>query len=337
MTMEGLTPGTTYYFAIKAGDGTNWSSISNLASAIAQENGVVITFDAKINFQLGGNPESTPNGYLADEGLAYGDRGNGYSYGWDGDNTSAMRDRGAPSDYRFATIAHMYSPSWEIEVPNGSYQVHVTAGDNDYFDSHHIIDVEGVTLIDFMPSSGSPFAEGEATINVSDGRLTVSNNAEAVNNKVCFIEIMSLGSSSYTNIDCNGVEDGDAFIDGCGICVGGNTGLIACTQDSEGAWDRTAVLDFPDVYGGDDTSDLNTLVELSGNTIHIYPIPVVDILTISGLDTGMIKLYNMNGTLLHVTRVESSTQRIDMTTFAKGLYILNITNENGSESLTIQK
>jgi hypothetical protein len=77
--------------------------------------------------------------------------------------------------------------------------------------------------------------------------------------------------------------------------------------------------------------------DVSEKNITIYPIPIVDILTIKGLTTGMIKLYNMHGTLLHESRVESTEHRIDMTAFAKGVYILNITNEFGSESFTIQK
>ncbi len=31
--------------------------------------------------------------------------------------------------------------------------------------------------------------------------------------------------------DCNGDKEGTAVTDNCGTCVGGNTGLTACTQD----------------------------------------------------------------------------------------------------------
>lgn len=43
--------------------------------------------------------------------------------------------------------------------------------------------------------------------------------------------------------DCNGVWGGTAFLDNCGTCVGGNTGLNACVKDCNGVWGGTAYLD----------------------------------------------------------------------------------------------
>jgi len=43
--------------------------------------------------------------------------------------------------------------------------------------------------------------------------------------------------------DCNGVPGGTAFIDNCSTCVGGNTGLTACVQDCNGEYGGTAFLD----------------------------------------------------------------------------------------------
>ena len=51
----------------------------------------------RVNFQSNG--AQIPDGYLPDYGAAFGDRGNGWSYGWDVDNTANARDRnniGAP-------------------------------------------------------------------------------------------------------------------------------------------------------------------------------------------------------------------------------------------------
>ncbi len=60
------------------------------------EQRVLMSNNVSINFQ----PDSSdrPTGYLADNGAAYADRGNGYSYGWMGsstpaDNTAWTRDR----------------------------------------------------------------------------------------------------------------------------------------------------------------------------------------------------------------------------------------------------
>lgn len=43
--------------------------------------------------------------------------------------------------------------------------------------------------------------------------------------------------------DCNGVVGGTAYLDDCATCVGGNTGLTACTQDCNGDWGGTAYND----------------------------------------------------------------------------------------------
>ena len=45
----------------------------------------------RVNFQTAS--AAVPSGYLPDAGLAFGDRGNGQSYGWNVDNTAQMRDR----------------------------------------------------------------------------------------------------------------------------------------------------------------------------------------------------------------------------------------------------
>ena len=54
--------------------------------------------EVKINFQ--DSDSETPDGYLADIGEIFGDRGNGYSYGWDVDIQGDARERNANSDQR---------------------------------------------------------------------------------------------------------------------------------------------------------------------------------------------------------------------------------------------
>lgn len=43
--------------------------------------------------------------------------------------------------------------------------------------------------------------------------------------------------------DCNGVENGNAYQDSCGFCVGGNTGKLPCTKDCNGAVNGKATID----------------------------------------------------------------------------------------------
>jgi hypothetical protein len=147
-------------------------------------------FSANVNFQ----PASAPTfpGYLVDAGAAFGDRGNGFSYGWSQDATATPRDRNNPlsPDQRYDTLIHMWTMTWEIAVPNGTYNVHAVVGDATYTDVNSKLTAEGVLAIDGVTSAGKAWLEGTVTVTVSDGRLTIGNQAGSYN-KICFIEIVS--------------------------------------------------------------------------------------------------------------------------------------------------
>lgn len=149
---------------------------------------------ARINFQT---DIAAPPGWLRDIGEVYGDRGNGVFYGWSGDNsgTSRRRDDSASPDFQHDTLLHMQMGgtfSWEIEVPDGDYQVRIVAGDAGFFDSTYKINVEDTLVVDGTPTSGNRWIEGEATVTVNDGRLTISNAVGADNNKINLIEIHTI-------------------------------------------------------------------------------------------------------------------------------------------------
>jgi RHS repeat-associated protein len=158
-------------------------------------------FTVNLNFQPAA--AAVPDGYLADSGAVFGARGNGYSYGWNADNTANTRDRNAASapDQRYDTLNHMQRNgtfTWEVAVPNGVYTVRLVAGDPSYYDSVYRIDVEGVRAVDGTPTSTTRWLEGTVVVTVSDGRLTVSNAAGASNNKLSFIEIDAGGAPTAT-------------------------------------------------------------------------------------------------------------------------------------------
>jgi hypothetical protein len=137
-----------------------------------------------------------PAGYLADTGAVFGDRGNGFSYGWTQDNSANTRDRDAANspDQRYDTLIHMQKPEypnaiWELALPNGTYTVRVVSGDPSYFNSVYKLNVEGVLTVNGTPTDTVRWLEGTQTVTVSDGRLTVSNAAGSDNNKISFVEI----------------------------------------------------------------------------------------------------------------------------------------------------
>jgi YVTN family beta-propeller protein len=166
--------------------------------AVTHVNGtlaVTPAFAVKINFQPASS--AVPAGYLPDGGSVFANRGNGYTYGWNVSNTSFTRDRNSTRspDQRYDTLNHMQKSSgarsWEIAVPNGTYNVFVVSGDADHTDSVFRVNVEGVLTVSGTPTTSTRWVSGTRTVTVNDGRLTVSNGSGASNNKICFIDITS--------------------------------------------------------------------------------------------------------------------------------------------------
>jgi hypothetical protein len=153
-------------------------------------------FLARVNFQLDTAPLFP--GYVPDYGQVFGVRTNGYTYGWNVDNTANSRHRNAANSYdlRYDTLNHMQKPgggtTWQIAVPNGAYQVRIVSGDPSNFDGTFQLTVEGMLLVSGTPTSAARWIEGIGVVTVNDGLLTVGNAPNAVNNKICFIEITAL-------------------------------------------------------------------------------------------------------------------------------------------------
>lgn len=155
-------------------------------------------FAVQVNFQPANSP--TVAGYHVDAGAVYGARTGGLSYGWNASVADTVRDRNVLSDQLRDTLVHLQKPTvpnaqWEIAVPDGMYEVHAVSGDPSNTDSVYVLDAEGVRVIEGTPTKAHRFVEGTATIQVTDGRLTLSNGVGAKNNKLCVVEIIQLPSS----------------------------------------------------------------------------------------------------------------------------------------------
>lgn len=148
----------------------------------------------RVNFQNSG--AAVPTGYVGDTGSSFGNR-NGFSYGWLGSSNSNGRDRNATNsaDQAYDTLNHLQlggNRTWEMALANGTYRVRLVAGDASYWDSQYHLLLEGQTALQATPTSGQRWREATVTVVVIDGRLTLSNGASAVNNKISFIEISTL-------------------------------------------------------------------------------------------------------------------------------------------------
>lgn len=150
-----------------------------------------------INFQP--VAAAVPSGYLADTSELFGDRGNGFTYGWT-ESFDVTRERNTDPDQRLDTLNHTQAQSsdrvWEIDLPNGDYSVSITGGDPD-FDNSFIEFVaqagtaDEVTLVS-GDAAGVNTVSDSAAVTVSNGLLSISNGANAVNNKINFVDISGL-------------------------------------------------------------------------------------------------------------------------------------------------
>src|SRR6266545_2557310 len=111
----------------------------------------LLAYALNVNFQPAA--AALPPGYLADSGATFASRGNGYSYGWNLSASTFTRDRNnsASPDQRYDTLIHtqLYgNRTWELAVPNGSYNVRIVGGDPSYTDSTIRLAAENTIVAD---------------------------------------------------------------------------------------------------------------------------------------------------------------------------------------------
>jgi hypothetical protein len=175
------------------------ATAANGRTAVTAPITIVVGEVLSVNFQATSAP--VPTGYLPDFGNIFTDQGNGFSYGWDDDNTQHARDRNnaRSPDERYDTFNHLQKTSplpagrfWEIEVPNQTYLVHVAVGESDNQDSVFDLTAEGTSIVTGIPDAVVRWFEATTAVTISDGRLTLGNGPTASNNKLCFVDIATL-------------------------------------------------------------------------------------------------------------------------------------------------
>jgi len=157
----------------------------------------LMAFTAHVDFKPIG--AISGDGYYGDTGAAYANRGNTLTYGWNVNTLGQGAERHANSSQKYDTLRVIKSgQSWQIAVPNGTYSVHLVAGDPSFYNSVYRINVEGQLTVNGTPTSSTRFIGGTKTISVTDGKLTVTNASGAVNNKLAFIDITQTSGSTPT-------------------------------------------------------------------------------------------------------------------------------------------
>lgn len=176
--------------------------------------------DLKINFQLAG--AAVPVGYLPDVGQVFGDRGNGFQYGWSSNHTDVSRDRNANPDQRLDTVIQFHQgQTWEIALPNGIYQVTVAIGDAGFSTTQSLY-AEGAAWWESEATAANDFRLQTQIVHVRDGRLTLDQGTAGEKaTRINYLEITRSAQATtllpYRDADLNldgrlNLTDVNAFI-----------------------------------------------------------------------------------------------------------------------------
>ena len=135
------------------------------------------------------------------DGTAYGDKGNGYSYGWNTNLTANNRERMVADDKRFDTFMQMQTSAnstWSIDLPNQWYKVSMAVGDPNFTDSNHKIEANGILIVNYLPTTANKFGAGTAYTKVIDGKMLVKTATGSTNAKINFIHITPVSDEEAT-------------------------------------------------------------------------------------------------------------------------------------------
>ena len=146
-------------------------------------------------------PSSATSLVLEDHGDAFGLRGDGLSYGWDANRTTKAIEREIPTGSSFPPSRYTYIPiesasypyQWEVDVPNGFFTVKIVSGEPDLAEGDesevYSFEIEEEDLILGSPTPENLWREGEISVLVRDGRLTIKPSVASRNGKLNYIEI----------------------------------------------------------------------------------------------------------------------------------------------------
>ena len=161
-------------------------------------------FAVAINFQPSVAP--VPAGYVADSGAVFGDRGNGLVYGWNGPRPAQvvaphLRAALQGADERYDTFAIMHARGrgsrWQIQVPNGTYEVDMTAGDPRSASGRYRILADGVLVVNGNAARAQRWVSGSQQLTVSNGLLTITV-PKGGTGKLDFINLTQLAQNGGT-------------------------------------------------------------------------------------------------------------------------------------------
>lgn len=186
------------------------------------------------------------------------------------------------------------------------------------------------------------------TAAISGGEVFLNDEQSDPDFFYCDVEggsnAFGLNGNFYTGIYQNNIDSDPMFTfpsGGSGTGYNGSTADWSLKENSScidtGIPDTTGLkIPFVDFAGNprifNDRIDIGAYeyfipankVENMAHSLHIYPNPVNEYMTIEGLRVGKIDIMNLNGQIIKSIYVTNSKTEINVSTFANGVYIMKV-------------
>lgn len=140
-------------------------------------------------------------GYIVDAGQPFSpQRADQLDYGWTAKGVAkpvVRKHSPLAADTRYDAFAALKpGATWEIAAPNGTYTVHLVAGDSKAKKASYALDVEGTPALRGDANAQQPWVEATVDVTVSDGRLTVSSPSGFKKSRLNFLDITPIDTES---------------------------------------------------------------------------------------------------------------------------------------------
>jgi hypothetical protein len=154
-----------------------------------------------VHVQFGPEKLTPAEGYVVDAGRAFATQGSQQlTFGWTANRAAkpvVRKHSPLAADARYDSFAALKpGAAWEIAAPNGTYSVHLVAGDAKAKKATYAIDVEGVPAVRGSANAQQRWVETNVDVTVNDGRLTVSSPPGAKKNRLNFLDITPIDTES---------------------------------------------------------------------------------------------------------------------------------------------
>ncbi len=173
----GTLSGATFTATTAGGPYTVTAAVTGIAAIGTASVSVDPAPVLPLNINFEPSTSAVPTGYLADTGLVFAARGNGWTYGWNIDHSDYVRQRGINANPLLDTLCQFHvGGQWKVALPNGFYTVFASIGDPG-FASSYTLNVAGVPYWTNAALGVNQFASMAKTVAVNSGVLVVDCGA----------------------------------------------------------------------------------------------------------------------------------------------------------------